>query len=646
MRLLLVVAIFIVAKSVSYAQKAPVKFGDISNDELTMKIYDKDSSAVAVVLFDFGKAYVNINNVNTTLNFERHVRIKILKNEGTSWADVEIPLYHSTSSEEKVVNLKANTYNLEDGKVVESKMGKDGIFKEKFNRNINLQKFTLPNVKEGSIIEYSYTVMSDFLANFPNWQFQKNIPTIHSEYWAIIPEFFVMERYMQGYISPTVYEIKDQGQGSFSQKAHHWIIKDVPAFKEEPFMTTEDDYISKINFALAFIEFPGQPSREIMGSWEKLTKGLLEDEFFGKIVYGSGHLKKKVEELTTSVIDPLQKINIIHTYVKNSLEWNGSKDFTSDNLKDVFERKKGTSGDINLALASMLEKADIKVDMVLLSTKDHGFIRKSYPMTRQVNYVVCRVMVNDKFLFLDATDKFLPVGMLPERCINGEGLLVSKQNFGWIDLNPTAKAKSIVSVNLKFENENTLNGSLSFTRNGYDANAMRNKYKKLGHEEYLKGVATRGDWEISNTKFENIDSVYSDVKETHELTLENYATTSGDIIYLNPYLTAQLTENPFKLEERSYPIDFGSPQEKLYMCKITLPEGFVVDELPKSAMIGLPGNTGRFSYSVTQIGNSINIVSNFQINKSLFAQTEYPLLREFYTQVVSKQAEQIVLRRK
>src|SRR3990170_3680574 len=176
------------------AQKSPIKFGEIPLEDLKMRIYDKDSSASAVILSDYGEAYVTVATNYASLMFERHVRIKILKKNGLKWADAAIPLYHAGSTEERVSRLKASTYNLENGKLVESAMAKDGIFKEKFNRNINLQKFTLPNVKEGSVIEYSYTVSSEFLTNFPNWQFQYDVPVRSSEYWALFPEVFTFEK--------------------------------------------------------------------------------------------------------------------------------------------------------------------------------------------------------------------------------------------------------------------------------------------------------------------------------------------------------------------------------------------------------------------------------------------------------------------
>lgn len=632
--------------TLTLAQKSPIKFGIIPLEDLKMTAYDKDSSASAVILADYGEAYITITSLSATLNFERHVRIKILKKEGLKWADAQIQLYHSGSSEEKVLRLKATTYNLVNGKLVESDMSKDAVFKEKFNRNFKLQKFTLPNVKEGSVIEYSYTVSSDFLFNFPDWQFQYEIPVRWSEYWAMFPDFCIFEKYMQGYITPTSYEVKDKSSANFNTKAHHWIAKNVPAFKSEPYMTCEDDYVSKINFALSRIIIPGQLTREIMGTWSKFNADLVESENFGRAITGSGFLKKKAEEITNGMTDPMEKVTAIFKYVQATIEWDGTKDKYVDNLKEVIEKRKGTAADINIILASMLEKVKVPSDMVLLSTRDHGFIRQQYPMEQQLNYAICLVKIGDKTLFLDATEKYLPMGILPERCLNGLGLIISKTNHGWIDIEPKAKAKTSISSELALNSNGEIKAKVNYTCEGYDAYRLRNDYHSKGEGDYVKAFLADKNWEIAKSEFQNIREIDRAPQQIHEFTIDEYATLAGDVIYLNPFVTAQTKENVFKLPLREYPVDFGSPIEKLYMSRITLPEGFNVDELPQPKLIMMPGNAAKYSYTVTQMGNTLNVVSLLQINKSLFLQDEYTNLREFYNQIIAKQSEQIVLKKK
>lgn len=631
--------------SFSWAQKSPVKFGDIPIDDLKMTIYDKDSSAAAVVLADYGEAYISVAG-NIKMTFERHVRIKILTKDGLKWGDGIIPLLYSGSAEESVAGLKAVSYNLENGAVVETKMSKDAVFKEKFNRYINHQKFSIPNVKEGSVIEYSYKINSDFYTSFPNWQFQRTIPTRHSEYWALIPEFFDYRQYLQGYIPVTNYEVKPKNVTSYQANAHHWTMKDVPAFQEEPFMTSEEDYISRMNFALAFVSIPGQPIQEVMGSWERLASELMKDSEFGGTIRGSSFLKNIVEQITAGMTDPNQKINAVHSWVTQNVEWDGYKDYYAGNLKKIVEQKKGTSGDINLLLASMLDKAGFKVDMVLLSTRDHGFIRKMSPMAKQFNYTVCAVQLPDKTLLIDGTEKFLPAGVLPERCLNGEGLLVSDINKGWVALDTKTKSKTITMAELMLESTGDLKGTLNMQRSGYDAHRMRKSLVIGGQETYLKDFIGSKPWDVEKSDFQNVKEIEKVPVEIHNLTIREQGTVAGDVIYLNPFVSHQITSNPFTQPERVYPVDYGSAIERVYICKLKIPEGYTVDELPQSKMFMLPGNAARYMYNVMQTGDVISITSNFQINKNIFSQTEYPNLREFYTQVIAKQSEQIVFKKK
>lgn len=629
------------------AQKSPIKFGDIPMEDMELTSYPLDESAPAVILADYGEASVRLSSVHVALVFERHVRIKILKKEGLSWADAAIPLYHSGSAEERVIGLKAATYNLEGGEIVETKMAKDGIFKEKFNRNINLQKFTLPNVKEGSVIEYSYNVSSEFLANYPNWQFQYPIPVRHSEYWAIIPEFFQMEKYMQGYLPATSYEVTSRSTSNYKEDLHHWTMKDAPAFKPEPYMTNERDYMSKINFALAYISFPGQPVREVMGTWDKLAKDLMESESFGRAISGSGFLKKKVEEVVASETDPQKKMEKIYNYVRRELEWTGENDFVADHLKDVFEKRKGTAGDINIALASMLEKAGFIVDMVLLSTRDHGFIRTQYPMSRQFNYVICAPVLEGRQVFLDATDRYIPMGVLPERCLNGQGLIVSNSTRGWINLETKTKERTVTAVELNLNESAELSGQMVVSRDGYDAARQRKEFYSQGEEAYVKSsFSDHPGWEVSHSSFDGANEIDKSFKENHELKISDHIMQAGDVMYINPFITEQIEENPFKLEKREFPVDYGCAKEKIYSVKLTIPDGYEIDELPESKMMALPGSAARYLYNATRAGNTINITSAFSVNRNIFTQEEYPNLREFYNLVVAKQAEQIVLKKK
>ncbi len=339
----------IVLSLVGAAQKAPIKFGDIPMEDIKMTVYDKDSSASAVVLADYGESTISYNQTNgLQLFFERIRRIKILTKDGLKWADFSIPLYHDGTADEKVTSLKAVTYNLENGKILESKAKNEAIIKEKYDDNLNFTKISLPNVKVGSVIEFSYKVTSDFVFNFQDWAFQDEIPTVWSEYRANIPEYYNYQKYMQGYISLSINESgskpqsvlitsKERSGGGFSgvqttyetdkidyqENSNRWVAQDVPAFKEEPHMTSKIDFISKINFELSSTRFPNGNIKNYMGSWEDINTSYWKR--YEPEITGNNFLKKQVEEITAGKITPEDKTAAVFQFVRQNFVWDGYK---------------------------------------------------------------------------------------------------------------------------------------------------------------------------------------------------------------------------------------------------------------------------------------------------------------------------------
>ncbi len=650
------------------AQDAPIKFGDIAIEDLKMTSYSKDTSASAVVLADYGQSSLVYNQSDGfRLSFERITRIKILTKDGLDYASFTIPLYKDGGIGEKVTSISAVTYNLENNKIVETKMKSDAVFKEKATENYDIINFTLPGVKVGSILEINYKLMSDFLFHFQDWEFQSTIPVKWSEYRANIPEFYHYDKYSQGYVPLAIIEneqeptyitlsskdyfriepIATTHRIDFLENRHRWVATDVPAFKSEPFITTPKDYILKINFELAYRRFPDEPIEQYMGSWADLNKTFIASEYFGKHIKGNGFLKKTVDEITAGLSSPEHKVAAINKFIAQNIEWNGLSYKTTDvPLKKVLDEKKGNSAGINLLLVAMLDKAGFEAFPVLISTRDHGFVRENVPISTQFNYVACLVKLKDKMMLLDATDKLLPTGTLPERCLNGNGFVVAEEDYGWVPLKSPTKSRRYFHADLVIGPSAELRGKVQLEQSGYFGQVGRKAFISKGEPEYVKDLIDSLSWVVEKSEFRNVKEIGEVFEESYDVVISDHAVTANDMIYLNPFVALQEKENPFKLEKREYPVDYGSAIEKLYLCKITIPDGYDVDELPKNVLLKLPGNAAKYAYSLVRSGNGISLTSNLQINNSLFTQEEYPNLREFYAQVVAKQAEQIVLKKK
>jgi hypothetical protein len=588
-----------------------------------MKSYPADTSAAAVFIFEKGSTILN-NEETAFVTYKRHVRIKIFRKEALNWANVILLVERGT-----LTKLNGITYNLEKDSAVRTEIDDKAIFKKRFNKYIDEISFTLPNVKEGSVIEYSYVLRGNI--GIAQWKFQHSIPVVSSEYTVEIPTRYHMRHKLKGLISP-----KHETKASVQK----WTLYDIPAFKSEPLMPNEDDFVASIEFS-----FAGD-------TWGHVAGAVWGDSNFGGTIEGtatgSSFLKREAEKATAGLTDTRQKIIAIHQYVKDHLEWDGTKDiYAADDLKDNFKTKKGTAADINLTMAAMLYHADVKIEMVLLSSRDNGFVKVDYPTARQFNYAICRAYVDTIAYLLDATEKYLPWNVLPQRCLNGVALAISNERYHWIDVESKVKDKTVATADMVLNDNGQLQGKLTYSRSGYAGLEMRNDILKKGKERYVENfIKSQTSWNILKTEFQNLDDIEKSAVESHEISIQQHGVKSDQLIYIDPFIILKEDENPFKLEKRQFPIDFGVRTEKVYITNITIPDGYIVDEIPQPKVTVLPEKKGRFSYTVSQAGNRLTVLSSVQINERIFMEDEYSALKEFYSRIVAKQSEQIVLKKK
>jgi len=649
------------------------KFGKISKQELAMTAYEKDTSAAAVVLFDVGRTYFTYNTTDGGFQmiFERHKRIKIFNKDGYDYADMRIPLYDPGTDDEKLSGLKGFTYSNANGKLEKYKLEKSDIFEDKLSDNWRVTTFTMPNVTEGCIIEYQYKITSDFYTFLKEWEFQGTIPVIYSEYQVDTPEYLIYQKVNQGYLTLIQKDkssksgsinfttttrtngFNGRGGGMSSQTVNYtinsetWLLENVPALEEEEYITTLDDYITKINYQLAGVEYPGEPYKDVLGSWDKINEILLEHENFGRQLNRGKFLDEVVAKIQSVSNDPTEQVVLAYEYIKESMNWDKDYSlFTTNTLKKIHENKKGNSADINLLLTSLIQELGITAHPVALSTRDHGKINIAMPMIKPFNYVICAANIGGKYLLLDATSKDLKPGMLPVRCLNWKGRMISEANSSWVDINPTSAAEGTVNSFLKLDDTGHLKGNVVFVNNGYLAAFTRRSINNKGVDKYIESKKDEfgQDFLITEHEVKNLDDYTK--KLDIKLTVESTEGALGNIVYMNPMIVKMFDENPFKQENRLYPVDFGIPIKEKMMTTIVLPEGFIVDEMPKPATVTLPDNAGLFKFQVVNQNNMIQILCNFSLNKTLFLPEEYAYLKEFFNYVINKQEEQIVIKRK
>ena len=666
MRSLCIVLLSVIVLFVNAQETSPhTKFGKITTEQLQKKIYSIDSNANAVVLSDIGDAAIVGNSKGWfSITFTRHRVVHILNKNGYDEANVEIYLYVDGSDEEKLDNVKAVTYNLENGKINESKLEKSAIFKEKLDKHRIVRKFTFPNVKEGCIIEYEYKVTSDYIQNLDPWRFQGDAPVLWSEYTLSVPQFFTYTFLSHGYHSFAINDRKDRtstfnivdSRGtstaerfSFSSGVtdYRWVMKDVPELKQESYTSTLKNHISRIEFQLSSRNYPLTP-HDYRNSWPGLVKELLESSYFGDALdNNNGWLADDVKPVLAGASSETQKAKRLYAFVRDNFTCTDHSAFSmQQSLKNVMKSKKGSVSEINLLLTAMLRYAGLKSDPVILSTTDHGFAWEYYPMITSFNYVLSRCTADGQTINLDASHPRLGFGKLLPECYNGHAREINQEATPIYLVADSLTERSVTALFVSNDEKGNRVGAMNQTLGYNKSYSVRDDVKEKGEEEFFKEIQKvyGDDVKIVSPRIDSLNNYEMPVLLKYEVELNK---PKEDILYVNPMFGEAWKKNPFKSAERYYPVEMPYTIDETYLLTMEVPTGYTVDELPKQMVVKLDEKESAFfEYRITQSGPTISLRSRVKINRTVFGNDEYGNLREFFNMIVNKQNEQIVFKKK
>ena len=652
MRTVFVIA-FVAIHFLATAQSNPFSFGQVTYRDLDMKTYVKDTAAIAVVLREEGDAYIEDADPNY-LVYHYHVKIKILKKAGQALADYAIPLRKSDGiNKESMRSVTASSFNIENGSMKETKLNAKDQFTENSSKYYDYRKFAVPNVRVGSVIEVEYTLESPFKFNFRSWEFQSDIPKISSLYTVKIPANYRYNISLRGYLKLAKNESRIE-RDCYRPRGYsaectvmEFMMKDVPAFQEEEYMTARSNFLSAVYFELSeYLYFDGHKDK-ITKEWKDVEDEMKKQTDFGvQLRRGEDIVDREVKQVIAGETDELAKARKIYDFIKGWYRWNNVRGIFSDlGIKKAFDSKTGSVGDINLSLVAALKYADLNADPIILSTRANGLVNELFPVISEFDYVAAHLTIKDKVYLLDATDPFLPFGMLPERCLNGKGRVLGEKQSFWYDLKPSEKDRKVSIFNLKLSKEGVLTGTAQVTHFGYGAMDERKRLVKEGDEKtYLTGQYPNVT--LAQQRIENLDDLKKPLTIKFETEIELFdEATAGNFLF-NPFFMDQWDKNPFKSLERSYPVDFGAPPEETMVVILEYPEDYEIAEIPAKVGLVLPDAGGRFMYAIQNVGHTLTMNSTFSINKTVFTSLEYHYLRELYDRVLAVQKTDLVFKKK
>jgi len=639
-------------------------YGQISNSDMAMTKYANDTSAHAVVLQEYGRSEIQpSNDDNIKLRFYYHVRIKIFDNAGIDAATKEIILRNSDDKSEidEIEKIAGTTYFVDgSGALRKVEFDPSKVYITRNYKQQSTAKFTLPAVVPGCIVEYSYTLAeaaSDWLHHYQPWYFQSDIPKVHSQYEALIPGHFVYNATLHGFLklSESKADVERacfSANGSVSDCSDLiYGISNVPAFVDEDYMTSEKNYRSSISFDMVEYTNPYTESK-IKGTkeWRDIDFNLKDNYAFGGELRKTGYFKDRMVAVVAGQSDDLEKAKAVYAYMQQHYKWNNYVGrYSDEGVKNAFESHSGSIGDINLGLVDALNSAGINTEAVLISTRENGFVNDLYPAVDEFNYVIAKVNIGDKSYFLDATDPVLPFGLLPFNCLNGKGRAFSldKPSY-WVDINPAQKRSSTSTMDLTLSEDGKLKGTITYYSVGYEAYETRSIIKKFTtQDEYVADFGSKlPKIKILKAEITNLDSLDKPLVEKYDVEINASDKTGSGSYSFNPFFASKITTNPFKLAERTYPVDMGVLDDYRTILTVHLPAGYVVDSPPQNIANALPNNGGRFLTDFQSDGNSFTFSHIIQLNKTLFAPEEYPYLKEFFNKIILSEKAEMVFKKK
>ncbi|MDC6361331.1 MULTISPECIES: DUF3857 and transglutaminase domain-containing protein [Flavobacteriaceae] len=620
------------------------EFGVLNQFERDFKTYDKDTTANAIYLYEKGENYFEVRQGYIWLITKYHAKKKILKKQGFDEAEIEIPYYHSKKGRETVNKIKAMTHNGDRKQMIPD----NKIFDVDLNESWSQKRFTFPSVQVGSVLEYSYEVQSPFFYNLTGWEFQDGIPKVYSEYNAMIPGNFKYNRSLVGEIGLDVNDATIK-KNCFSVpgipkmadcEVLKYVMNDVPAFKEdEEYMLSPDNYRAILEFELSeYVSLDGI-KQKFTKTWNDVDKEFRSDKDIGGQLRKKNFFERNVPlEIITGDEGDLEKAKNVYEFVKSHYTWNNKYGiFRNNNVKNAFDEKKGNVAEINITLINLLNAAGIKTDIMLLSTRLHGLPKRNHPVMSDFNYVVAKTTIDGKEYLLDATEKQMPFGMLPYRCLNYYGRVMDLDGDSyWYDILPEKNSSRSIQVKAELMDDRVV-GIMDDITMGHEAFSKRNEIASTSEEEYLGKIEKEmdDDFVIHTYEADNEKSDEKALVERFGFELENVK--MDNTVFFNPFLVRFFGKNPFKSEKRYYPIDFGFLRNYRYMAKLKIPEGYKIKQLPEALNLALPDRSGLLRFECKDYQDVINVYFTFKLNSTQYNSQGYAYIKKFFEMAVNVQ---------
>ncbi|MBV6880717.1 transglutaminase-like domain-containing protein [Epilithonimonas ginsengisoli] len=628
------------------------KFLDISkldNADLKSSTYEKNPSEVAEILYKSYHYYI----VDGQLNLDVVSRVKIYKkDQAGKFLNQEIYTYDGKNNKsEKVTSLKVSTYNLVNDKVEATTVEKNSKYKSKESKNYTVTKFAFENVKDGSVIEYKYSVLSPFVWSVDKITVEENVPTRRFDYVLDFPKYLGFNIDYKGSLVPKHRDVTDKNIYGGEYYTYRFGFENIAPYRDEKYVHNLDNYRTSIRAELNSTNITRTPGAYEGGdlggfksyavTWKDISKQLYESDFFGEQLKRKSLVKDLIPADIKNIEKPQEKAAAILKFVQKNYTWNGYYTVGSEDekgIKDLLETKVGTSGEINLLLIMLMRSAGLDAQPLALATIGRGLLMDHSPSINQLNYTLAFLEIDKKAFIYDASSKLSVPNLIRPNALNYNGYIMTEKDAKKVNVLCPGKSTTYLTVNADLNPDGTVAGSFS------DKDTML--YAMMNNEKYEEDKATyqkesykdRYTFPFTNIKTELLDD--NAFQTSFDFDSDTFVDGIGGKLVFNPLLFLYNRSHEFdQTDERRSPIELYTGYDKIKKVTITLPDGYAFENVPKSKKFRTEDNAIQYVYKVTQEGNKLTVETTTTVEDPVYPKEYYPAFKQIFDNITKLEGQ-------
>ena len=634
------------------------KFEAVSEEEVKMTSYPRDTSAAAVIIYKelTRTVFVSPGFEFYLKNINRY-RFKVLKESAKDIGDFEIIYRTDGEMSEKIHDIKVTTFNWENGKVVKTKMGKEFIFDQKYSDHAKRISFSAQNVKVGSVIEVTFERLNKHYWDIGDITFQGSIPVNCVEAKVRYPEWLVfnaMSRGLKLYSSNQSYETDRLTLGTgkyadYNSLQFNYRAVNLPALKAEDNVYCISQFYSAVSFELAALRLPGQVPKTVAYQWSDVDKRIMESDIFSELK-SSCKFKDEVDPIKNSDKSFKEKVVAIRNLVAGKVKWNKTIRLVPKSASSVLKESSGSNADINALTGSALKYAGFTVTPVAVKLRTSGELQDFHISLDAFDTFVLKV-ASDKgeVLMLDAAFPTGYVNIFPYPYLVPKARQIVKDQSirPWIDLTSLTKNQTSYNVQAKLDEDGLLSGTMKIEATGEESMYLKEFYNSYDEKEkFYAALEKNNSYTIVDLTVQNMDEYTPDCSMT--VGIESQMQTTEDRIYLKPVIETLHSEGRYKSETRSVPVDFPYRETTVYNLVVEIPEGYEIEQMPSNSSAGSTkvDSKADIVYKKSEDGRKIEVSYIYVLNDMYADPRDYQDFRRYWMQLAKLENETIVLKKK